>query len=85
MSYGRSCIGGVHVYRMEYLTICCVLLKGMSYWRSCLLEGRYYRRACIAVGYVLLGMVIMSHENMCYGRTCVVGGHVLQVCAEATI
>ena len=25
------------------------------------------------------------HENMCYGRTYVVGGHVLQVCAEATI
>ena len=24
-------------------------------------------------------------ENMCYGRTCVVGGHVFQVCAEATI
>ena len=22
---------------------------------------------------------------MCYGRTCVVGGHVFQVCAEATI
>ena len=25
------------------------------------------------------------YENMCYGRTCVVGGHVFQVCAEATI
>ena len=23
------------------------------------------------------------HENICYGRTCPVGGHVLQVCAEA--
>ena len=23
------------------------------------------------------------HENMFYGRTCLVGGHVLQVCAEA--
>ena len=71
---------------MAYLTICCVLLKDMSYWRSCLLEGRYYRRACIAVGDILLGYGRhVFHENMCYGRTCVVGGHSLQVCAEATI
>ena len=35
MSYGRSYIGGVHVFRTAYLTICCVLLKDMSYWRSC--------------------------------------------------
>ena len=27
----------------------------------------------------------MSFMRMCYGRTCVVGRHVLQVCAEATI
>ena len=27
----------------------------------------------------------VSYENMYYGRTCVIGGHVLQVCAEATI
>ena len=86
MSYGRSCIGGVHVFRMAYHAICYVLLKDMSYWRSCLLEGRYYRRACIAIGYVLLGYGHhVFHENMCYGRTCVVRGHVLQVCAEATI
>ena len=32
---GRSCIGGVHVFRMAYLTIYCVLLKDMSFWRSC--------------------------------------------------
>ena len=25
MSYGRSYVGGVHVFRMAYLTICCVL------------------------------------------------------------
>ena len=24
-------IGGVHVFRMAYLTICCVLLEDMSY------------------------------------------------------
>ena len=35
MSYGRSCVAGVHVFRMAYLTICCVLLKDISYWRSC--------------------------------------------------
>ena len=86
MSYGRSCIGEVHVFRMAYLTICYVLLKDMFYWRSYLLEGKYYRRAYIAVGDVLLGYGRhVFHENVCYGRTCVVGGHVLQVCAEATI
>ena len=71
MSYGRSCIGGVHVFRMAYLTKCCVLLKDMSYWRSCLLEGRYYRGACIAAGDVLLGYGVMS-----FMRICVMGGHV---------
>ena len=38
--------------------------------------------------YYLKTYVSGSHvfqENMCYGRTCVVGWHVLQVCAEATI
>ena len=34
MSYGRSYIGGVHVSRMAYLRICCVLLKYMSFWRA---------------------------------------------------
>ena len=72
MFYGRSCIGGVHVFRMAYLTICYVLLKDMPYWRSCLLEGRYYRRACIAVGDVLLGY----SPGMSFMRICVMGGHV---------
>ena len=31
----RSCIGGVHVFRMAFLTTCCDLLKDMSFWRSC--------------------------------------------------
>ena len=43
----------------------------MWYWRSCLLEGRYYRRACFDVGDVLLGMVVIS-----FMRICVMGGHV---------
>ena len=28
---------------------------------------------------------LIFHENKCCGRICVVGGHVLQVCAEAAI
>ena len=47
MSYGRSCIGGVHVFRMSYLTICCVLLKDMPYWGSC------FMRVCITGGHIL--------------------------------
>ena len=35
ISYGRSCIGGVHSFRMTYFTICCVLLEDMSYGRAC--------------------------------------------------
>ena len=35
MSYGRSCTGGVHAFRMAYIMICCVLLEDMSYWRAC--------------------------------------------------
>ena len=42
----------------------------MWYWRSCLLEGRYYRRACFAVGDVLLGMVVIP-----FMRICVMGGN----------
>ena len=41
--------------------------------------GMYYWKTYVSGG----GHVF--HENMCYGRTCVVGGHVLQACAEATI
>ena len=37
MFYGRSWsrIGGVNVFSMAYLTICCVLLEYMSYWSAC--------------------------------------------------
>ena len=28
---------------------------------------------------------LVFHENICYGRTCLVGEHVLQVCAKASI
>ena len=30
-------------------------------------------------------VMVVSFMRMCYGMTCVVGGHVLQVCAEASI
>ena len=49
MSHGRSCIGGVHVFRMAYLTIYCVLLEDMSYWRHVFL----YWRACFVVRDIL--------------------------------
>ena len=39
-------------------------------------EGMYYWKTFGVGDHVF-------HENMCYGRTCLVGGHVLQVCAEA--
>ena len=35
MSYGRSYVGGVHVFRMADLKICCVLIEDMSYWMTC--------------------------------------------------
>ena len=41
------------------------------------------RRACITGKHVLV--MILPFMRMCYGRTCVVDGQVLQVCAEATI
>ena len=49
MSCGRSCVGGVHVIRMTYLTIYCVLLRDISYWMIFLHKGMYYRRACLVV------------------------------------
>ena len=39
----------------------------------------YYLKTCVSGG------CHVFRESMCYGRTCVVGGHVLQVGAEATI
>ena len=38
----------------------------------------YYWKACGSGGPVF-------HENICCGRACVVGGHILQICAEAAI
>ena len=59
-----SCIGGVHVFRMAYLTICCVLLKHMC-GGHVLLEGMYIG------GHVLL--FEMSYLGTCFAR-----GHILQ-------
>ena len=38
----------------------------------------YCWKACCSCGLVF-------HENICCGRTCLVGGHVLQICAYAAI
>ena len=40
-----------------------------------MLKGMHYWKTCGSDG--------MSFMRMCYGRTCLVGGYVLQVCAEA--
>ena len=70
MSYGRSCIGEVHVFRMAYLTICC-------FTERCLNGGHVYLRVGIVGGHVLLlkmsywGMVVMY-----FMRICVMGGQV---------
>ena len=85
-SYGRSCIGGLHVFRMAYLTICCVLL---CFAERCVtggqvfLEGMYYRRACFTVlhfemPYILSGVcLIKSHDYMrAYAcLTCIIETH----------
>ena len=77
MFYLRVCIVGGHI-----------LLFEMSYWGTCftrgyilqddMQEGMYFWKTCVSAGHVF-------HESMCHGRTCEVGGQVLQVCAEATI
>ena len=61
-----------------------VLLEGMSSMRSGFIgwhvrqEDMYHWKAFGSGGLVF-------HENICCGRTCLVSGHVLQVCAEAPI
>ena len=39
-------------------------------------EGMNYWKTYGSGGHIFL-------ENMCYGRTCLIGGHVLQICAVA--
>ena len=84
MSYDRSCIGGVHVFRMAYLTIYCVFC-----WKSCLTDGHVFMRVCIIGGMFcsskcltfywrvyLIGSLVI-HEGMSYRWTCLVGAHVV--------
>ena len=61
----RSCIGGVYVFRMAYLTICCVLLKDMYTGGQVLPQGMYCNKACLAIRDFLLG-------------ACFRGGYILQ-------
>ena len=59
----------------------------MSYWNACLACGQWYRMAVMQVDMYYWKTCgsggHIFHENICYGRTCSVGGYVLQVCAEA--
>ena len=41
-------------------------------------EGMYFWKTCLSAGHVF-------YESICYGKTCEVGGHVLQFCAKVTI
>ena len=59
MSCARSCVGGVHVFMMAHLAIYSVLLN-ISYW-ICLLEGMYYRMACLTGGHVQLVTCMSGH------------------------
>ena len=52
MFYGRSCIGGVHVFRMAYLSICCVL-------QDDILTGMFFLRVCDIVEHMWI-VVVMS-------------------------
>ena len=53
MSYGRTCLAGVHVSGWH------ILQDAVPYWRICptggqvLLEGLTYRKACLTGGHVL--------------------------------
>ena len=67
MSYWRSCIGGVHVFRMAYLTIHCFFAG-----RYVLLEDMFFLRVCILGGHVLqFEMSYILLEGMSYRRLCI--------------
>ena len=67
MSYERSCVGGMHVFRMAYLTICCVF-----FWNACLTGGHLLLKVNIAGGHVLqfeISYVLL--EGMSYRKPCI--------------
>ena len=89
MSYRLTYPAGVHVEWTCILVNTCikvghVLLEGMSNMRSgfigwhVMLGNMYYWKVCGSGGLVF-------YENICCGRTCLVGGHVLQFCRDAAI
>ena len=53
--------------------------RGFIEWHVCYTRGQVLLEEGMCYG----GHVF--HESMCHGRTCVVGRHVVQVCAEAII
>ena len=60
------CIGGVHIFRMTYLTICYALLEDISHWRTS------FFRVCIIGGHVL-----QFEMSSFYSRVFLIGSHVL--------
>ena len=69
MSYGRTCVSGVHVFQddMSYWSICLkgghALLEEMSYGRSCIGGVHVFSIVYLTICCVLL-------EDMFYLRTC---------------
>ena len=57
-------------------------MEDMSGMRSGFI-GRHVMQVNMYCWKACCGLVF--HENICCGRTCLVGGHVLQVCVKAAI
>ena len=89
MSCRWTCPAEVHVVwvDMYFRNIC--FNVGMSYGRHIGHEVMFYRMACYAGEHILLEDLFccghVFHENIYCGRTCLVGGHALQVCAYTVI
>ena len=92
MSYESICLGGVHVFRMAYLTICSVLLEDISYWMThftcgyVLLEGMSYSSRCFTGIHILHEGIfywtirhighLLYEDRFCW-TVCIRGSHVL--------
>ena len=77
MFYRWTCLAGVHVVWVDmYYWRHAQLMDSCTGWHVMQVD-MYYWKICGSGCHVY-------HENICYGRTCPVGGHFLHVCAEAT-
>ena len=76
MSYEWTCIIEIHELKWD-----------MSYWKAYSTCEQFHGTACYEDGHhywkVCGSGNLVYHEFFSYGRTCPVGGHVLQVCSEA--